>query len=156
MAVVAILKADYHSRWRPEKVGNRKDVPDAMYTTIRDDATVQVLTGADASDPRVYASHSRKDRVVDSTYKAFLTVDTPTEPQPFLDRHDFPIQVSIFAVGRNRARDIEDRLDVILDGQALAATGWTDVWMVRGPTRSTYDSGRGVWQTDIEYRVRVY
>lgn len=137
-------------------LGRRKDVQDAIYAALHADATLKTLSGATATDLRVYQSFGLKERTVTSGNPGFTSIWDRTMGRPYLDRESFEFQVSAYAKSYNRCKDMADRYDAVLHRQTLGATGWTDVSMKRTSRSARWDVTEGLWQYDCIFQVRVF
>lgn len=137
--------------------GTRVNLADKVHSLLKADTALKTLTGADASDPRVYQAFGGKEQRDTSTKAGFVTIFTRTPTRPFLDREEVEIQVTAHAESLNRCRNMADRFDAVLHNRAsLAATGWTDISVARTSERPAWDDAGRIWQLDVFYSVRAY
>ena len=137
--------------------GARKQIPEAFSVALQANAALDALTGADVNDPRVYASRGSDPKRITDTYPAYVLIEDAPKGGKVIRHETFNVQVTAYAKGRNRARDMQDAFDVALDGVALAVTGWTlAIKTMRVGDRSVFDPTASVWQGINTYSCEVF
>lgn len=136
--------------------GTRDAIMDAMRTKLIADGSLTTLTGATASDKRVYSGFDKPDRFVDATFPGFVVIYPILSSMPVADAEDRRFQVSCFAKKLTTCNRMADRVDAVLHRKTLSATGWTDVHMTRLNDMPTYDDRDGVFHIVMEFMVGVY
>ncbi len=137
--------------------GTRKQIPEAFTVALLASAALDVLTGRDGADPRVYASRGSDPKRVTDTYPAYVLVEDAAKGGMVIRHETFNMQVTAYAKGRNRARDMQDAFDVALNNAQLAVSGWTLAIKVRRTLeRSIYDPTAGLWQGVNTYSCEVF
>lgn len=100
-----------------------KDIKTTIYSTITDDATFKTLTGATASDKRLYQHFPQDDIAKVNPWVTYFTVTS----SPILDTGDItdPDLIFVFdiwGVDMDTVEDVFDRIQVLLDRQRFITT----------------------------------
>ena len=135
--------------------GTWKAIQDRVYVLLEADTSLRTLTGHASGDKRIYNAHDVAHELT-STKPAYLVLYERDDAPPEQKRETFNMQVQVLALGLTRAKDCGDRVEAVLHRQALAATGWTDVSMLRRMRRSRYDDRYKCWQVDIDIQIRAF
>lgn len=132
-----------------------KEIRKLVYQIIRDDATFKILTGATASDPRIFWQFTpQKVNVTDSrhTYVVYFrsgTIST-TDKVNEAGREDQVYTIEIYSKTSDGCDDVADRLvDMFRDKQYTTATYSVLRTYANVLGSPIFDDGRELYTLDV-------
>jgi len=105
-----------------------------VYDKIKDDATFKTLTGATASDPRLYYAYPWEPKLLSSTQKAYVTYYTisgaiPPDAVHVVQEPDKTFVLDVFSNDVNQGILIQERLVNLLHSQKFDSTNYLGIVM---------------------------
>jgi len=121
-----------------------------VYDTIKNDATFKTLTGATASDPRLYYAYPWEQKLLSSTQKAYVTYYTmmstiPPDAVHVVQEPDRMFILDVWSNDVNQAVLVEERLVNLLHSKSFNSTDYLAVVMrFEGSNDATEGDIKGV------------
>lgn len=129
-----------------------------IFSTLKDDTTLQGLTGYTSSDPRIYYFHPPKAMTLNATYPAYLIYfllgsgELPSDAVWQKQVPDETYQISIFSLVKDTVENIFTRVDALL-GENLSAsiTNWKIRRIYRNTQIDLYEKEDHIYHKMLEY-----
>ena len=128
------------------------DIKKVIYPKLRDDSTLQGLTGYTASDPRIYFAWIPKSVIIDSSKPAYIVYYQSSGNKTSWDREEELYSFTLYSRSPDLNESIFNRMDALLHNQVL--TGATDNHLVnlrRIMQFDTYEDDQLLYMKSITY-----
>jgi len=122
-----------------------------VYDKIKDDATFKTLTGATASDARIYYAFPWEQKLLSSTKKAYVTYYTmmagiPPDAVHVVQEPDKTFILDVFSNDINQGILVQERLVNLLHSQTFDSTDYLGAIM-------KFDGANEMFEEDIKGSV---
>lgn len=130
-----------------------KDIKEAIYQTLRDDAVLQGMLGYSPQDPRIYYFYPPEEIELSDSKPAYITYYELMAPPPYLEREEELYCIDIWGREMGLNEDIFQRVDALLHRKTLLFTNHYNLVTLRELKRDLFEADRGVYHKVIHYRV---
>jgi hypothetical protein len=130
-----------------------KDIKQAIYSTLEEDAQIRQLTGHSQEDPRLYYIYPPVHIELTEDTPAYITYYELFSSAPFLTREEEVYSIDIWSREMSRNEDIYNRIDQLLNHKVILFTSHHNLAIVRESKRDLFEETSGIHHKVIQYRI---
>jgi len=135
-----------------------KNIGKWIFSTLKNDSTIQTATGYTSSDPRIYYHYPPENITLSSTYPAYMVYFLlgsgmlGSDAIWALQRPDEIYQISIFSYVKGTTETIFERIDTLLnENLSSSITGWKVRRIYRNNQMDLYEEEDHIFHKMLEY-----